>query len=71
MFSNLARESAQGGADLFFVATNNAWYGEEGGAEQRARTPSCVRWRIPPSHACGNGGWVAGLIATASARFTG
>jgi len=34
IFSRLARRSAQAGADFFFVVTNNAWYGEEGAAEQ-------------------------------------
>ncbi|MGB0745041.1 MAG: apolipoprotein N-acyltransferase, partial [Opitutales bacterium] len=36
VFPVLARASARAGAQIFFVATNNAWYGEEGGAEQHA-----------------------------------
>ena len=58
VFSNLARESARGGADLFFVATNNAWYGEEGGAEQHAAHSvlRAVENRRPVMRA-GNGGW--------------
>lgn len=58
VFSNLARESARSGADLFFVATNNAWYGEEGGAEQHAAHSvlRAVENRRPVMRA-GNGGW--------------
>jgi apolipoprotein N-acyltransferase len=58
VFPNLARESARGGADLFFVATNNAWYGEEGGAEQHAAHSvlRAVENRRPVMRA-GNGGW--------------
>ncbi len=58
VFSDLARESARGGADLFFVATNNAWYGEEGGAEQHAAHSvlRAVENRRPVMRA-GNGGW--------------
>ena len=58
VFSKLARESARGGADLFFVATNNAWYGEEGGAEQHAAHSvlRAVENRRPVMRA-GNGGW--------------
>ena len=54
----MARESARGGADLFFVATNNAWYGEEGGAEQHAAHSvlRAVENRRPVMRA-GNGGW--------------
>jgi apolipoprotein N-acyltransferase len=36
VFPNLARSSVAAGADLLFVATNNAWYGETGAAEQHA-----------------------------------
>ena len=58
VFSNLARESTRGGADLLFVATNNAWYGEEGGAEQHAAHSvlRAVENRRPVMRA-GNGGW--------------
>lgn len=57
-FPKLARESARAGADLFFVATNNAWYGEEGGAEQHAAHSvlRAVENRRPVMRA-GNGGW--------------
>lgn len=58
VFPSLARESAAAGADLFFVATNNAWYGEEGGAEQHAAHSvlRAVENRRPVMRA-GNGGW--------------
>jgi apolipoprotein N-acyltransferase len=58
VFPRLARSSAQAGADFFFVATNNAWYGEEGGAEQHAAHSvlRAVENRRPVVRA-GNGGW--------------
>lgn len=58
VFPGLARESAAAGADVFFVATNNAWYGEEGGAEQHAAHSvlRAVENRRPVMRA-GNGGW--------------
>lgn len=58
VFPGLARKSARAGADVFFVATNNAWYGEEGGAEQHAAHSvlRAVENRRPVMRA-GNGGW--------------
>lgn len=58
VFPHLARASAAAGAELFFVATNNAWYGEEGGAEQHAAHSvlRAVENRRPVMRA-GNGGW--------------
>lgn len=58
VFPGLARSSARAGADLLFVATNNAWYGEEGGAEQHAAHSvlRAVENRRPVMRA-GNGGW--------------
>lgn len=58
VFPKLARQSARAGADVFFVATNNAWYGEEGGAEQHAAHSvlRAVENRRPVMRA-GNGGW--------------
>ena len=57
-FPRLARESARAGADVFFVATNNAWYGEEGAAEQHAAHSvlRAVENRRPVMRV-GNGGW--------------
>ena len=58
VFPHLARASARAGAQLFFVATNNAWYGEEGGAPQHAAHSvlRAVENRRPVMR-CGNGGW--------------
>jgi apolipoprotein N-acyltransferase len=58
VFPKLARESTQAGAEVFFVATNNAWYGEEGGAAQHAAHSvlRAVENRRPVMRA-GNGGW--------------
>ena len=58
VFPRLARESARAGAQVFFVATNNAWYGEEGGAPQHAAHSvlRAVENRRPIMR-CGNGGW--------------
>ena len=57
-FAPLARESARAGAQVFFVATNNAWYGEEGGAPQHAAHSvlRAVENRRPVVR-CGNAGW--------------
>jgi apolipoprotein N-acyltransferase len=58
VFPPLARASARAGAQVFFVATNNAWYGEEGGASQHAAHSvlRAVENRRPVMR-CGNGGW--------------
>ena len=58
VFPRLARDSARAGAQVFFVATNNAWYGEEGGAAQHAAHSvlRAVENRRPVMR-CGNGGW--------------
>jgi len=67
VFPALARESAQAGAQVFFVATNNAWYGEEGGAEQHAAHSvlRAVENRRPVMR-CGNGGWSGWIDAYGS-----
>ncbi len=69
VFPSLARESAQAGADLFFVATNNAWYGEEGGAPQHAAHSvlRAVENRRPVMRA-GNGGWSGWIDAYGTVR---
>ncbi len=58
VFPSLARQSVKAGAGLLYVATNNAWYGEEGSAHQhaahsvlRAVETRRVVLRV------GNGGW--------------
>ena len=58
IFPALARESVKAGADFLFVATNNAWYGEEGGAYQHAAHSvlRAVETRRPVLR-CGNAGW--------------
>lgn len=69
VFPDLARESALAGADAFFVATNNAWYGEEGGAEQHAAHSvlRAVENRRPVFRA-GNGGWSGWIDCYGSVR---
>lgn len=69
VFPHLARESARAGADIFFVATNNAWYGEEGGAEQHAAHSvlRAVENRRPVMRA-GNGGWSGWIDSQGSVR---
>jgi apolipoprotein N-acyltransferase len=58
VFPSLARQSVRDGAGFLYVATNNAWYGEEGSAYQhaahsvlRAVETRRVVLRV------GNGGW--------------
>ena len=69
VFPKLARESARAGADVFFVATNNAWYGEEGGAPQHAAHSvlRAVENRRPVMR-CGNGGWSGWIDAYGTIR---
>ena len=58
IFPNLSREISLSGVDLFFVTTNNAWFGEEGCAEQHA-AHSVLRAveTQKPFVRCGNAGW--------------
>ena len=58
IFPRLARQTVRSGVDFLFVATNNAWYGEEGGAYQHAAHAvlRAVETRRPVIR-CGNGGW--------------
>jgi apolipoprotein N-acyltransferase len=58
VFPSLARESVAAGADFLVVITNDAWYGEEGAAEQHAAHSvlRAVETRRPVLR-CGNGGW--------------
>ena len=69
IFPHLARESVRAGAQVFFVATNNAWYGEEGGAEQHAAHSvlRAVENRRPVMR-CGNGGWSGWIDAYGTVR---
>ena len=58
VFPNLSRESAQAGADVLAVVTNDAWYGEGAAAYQHAAHAvlRAVETRRPVLR-CGNGGW--------------
>lgn len=58
IYPQLARESVLSGANVLFVPTNDAWYGEEGGAYQHAAHSvlRAVETRRPVLR-CGNGGW--------------
>jgi apolipoprotein N-acyltransferase len=58
IFPKLAREMAAGGADFLLVVTNDAWYGQEGGAIQHAAHSvlRAVETRRPVLR-CGNHGW--------------
>jgi apolipoprotein N-acyltransferase len=58
IFPDLARADVRDGAELLFVATNNAWYGEGGAAYQHAAHSvlRAVETRRPVVR-CGNGGW--------------
>jgi apolipoprotein N-acyltransferase len=58
IFPGLARDNVRAGADWHFVATNNAWFGEEAGAWQHAAHSvlRAVETRRPVVR-CGNAGW--------------
>jgi apolipoprotein N-acyltransferase len=58
VFPDLARTSVGAGADVLFVLTNDAWYGEEGAAYQHAAHSvlRAVETRRPVVR-CGNAGW--------------
>jgi apolipoprotein N-acyltransferase len=58
IFPSLCLDVARKGVDLFFVTTNDAWFGEEGCAKQHAahsvlRAVETQR----PFIRCGNAGW--------------
>lgn len=69
VFPRLSRASVRAGAELLFVTTNNAWYGEEGGAEQHAAHSvlRAVENRRPVVRA-GNGGWSGWIDAGGNVR---
>lgn len=69
VFPALARSSVRAGAEVLFVATNNAWYGEEGGAPQHAAHSvlRAVENRRPLVR-CGNGGWSGWIDAYGTVR---
>ena len=58
VFGYLARDQARAGADVLVVVTNDAWYGEGGGALQHAAHSvlRAIETRRPVIR-CGNDGW--------------
>ena len=58
IFPSLGRSTVQAGADCIVVVTNDAWYGQEGGAYQHAAHSvlRAVETRRPVIR-CGNHGW--------------
>jgi apolipoprotein N-acyltransferase len=58
LFPSLARQSVLAGSDVLAVLTDDAWYGEEGGAYQHAAHSvlRAVETRRPVLR-CGNDGW--------------
>ena len=69
MFPALVRDSVQSGAEILYVATNNAWFGEEGGAYFHA-AHSVLRAieNRRPIIRCGNAGWSGWIDAYGSVR---
>lgn len=70
VFSHLARSSVRAGADFLFVATNNAWFGEGGGAYQHAAHSvlRAVETRRPVLRS-GNGGWSGWIDEWGAIRY--
>jgi apolipoprotein N-acyltransferase len=58
IFPEVVRQTVREGVDFLFVSTNDAWFGEEGCAEQHAAhsVMRAVENRIPILR-CGNAGW--------------
>ena len=71
IFPGLARESAQAGAEMLVVLTNNAWFGEGGAAYQHAAHSvlRAIETRRPVIR-CGNGGWSGWIDEFGSIRET-
>ena len=69
MFPALVRDTVQAGAEILYVATNNAWYGEEGGAYFHAAHSvlRAIENRRPVIR-CGNAGWSGWIDAYGSVR---
>ena len=58
IFPALSRDAVDGGSEILFVATNDAWFGEDGCAEQHAA--HSVMRAVESGRAvlrCGNAGW--------------
>ena len=58
IYPEVVRQTVREGVDFLFVSTNDAWFGEEGCAEQHAAhsVMRAVENRIPVLR-CGNAGW--------------
>jgi apolipoprotein N-acyltransferase len=71
IFPALARENVLAGADWHYVATNNAWFGEEAGAWQHAAHSvlRAVETRRPVVR-CGNAGWSGWIDEYGHVRHT-
>jgi apolipoprotein N-acyltransferase len=71
IFPSLARESAQAGAEILAVLTNNAWFGEGGAAYQHAAHSvlRAVETRRPVIRV-GNGGWSGWVDEYGTVRTT-
>jgi apolipoprotein N-acyltransferase len=71
IFPALAGQSAQAGAEVLAVLTNNAWFGEGGAAYQHA-THSVLRAieTRRPVVRCGNGGWSGWIDEFGNIRAT-
>ncbi|HWA26386.1 MAG TPA: apolipoprotein N-acyltransferase [Lacunisphaera sp.] len=71
IFPHLARASAQEGAELLAVLTNNAWYGEGGAAYQHAAHSvlRAIENRRPVVRV-GNGGWSGWIDEYGNIRVT-
>ena len=69
MFPTLVRDTVKAGADILYVATNNSWFGEEGGAYFHAAHSvlRAVENRRPVIR-CGNAGWSGWIDAYGSVR---
>ena len=69
MFPLRVRESVRAGADVLYVATNDAWYGTEGAAYFHAAHSvlRAVENRRPILR-CGNAGWSGWIDAYGSIR---
>jgi apolipoprotein N-acyltransferase len=71
IYPPLARTSAQSGAEVLCVLTNNAWYGEGSAAYQHAAHAvlRAVETRRPVLR-CGNGGWSGWIDEFGNVRVT-
>ncbi len=71
IFPSLARRFAVDGSDFLFVCTNNAWFGEEGCAEQHAAHSvlRAIENRLPVLR-CGNAGWSGWIDERGNLRAT-